>query len=136
VSNGLLIPGGFTSTNDTSDPIISKFISQMKAENSGANVDELSLTTWAAYQLFAELAKRLHTYQPADILAAMKNLKDPLTALGDITAPYKVVGSTPPVSQYPQLFNPTVAFNAVVDGKITTSKPGVNPWRVLSAAKG
>lgn len=133
-ANGLYLASGLTPVDDTSNPTISKFISQMNAVNPKADKDEVALTTWTAVYLFADVAKTLSTITAQTVLNAFDHLSEPV-GLGD-TSPYSVAGKRSPVSAYPRIFNPTVDFNRVENGKLVTTRSNVDPWTILKQRAG
>jgi branched-chain amino acid transport system substrate-binding protein len=128
-ANGLYLASGLTPVDDTSNPTIAKFISEMNAVNPKADKDEVALTTWTAVYLFADVAKTLSSVTAKTVLNAFEHLSKPVD-LGD-TSPYSVVGKVSPISAYPRIFNPSVDFNRVVNGKLVTTVSNVDPWTEL-----
>jgi ABC-type branched-subunit amino acid transport system substrate-binding protein len=125
-ADGTYQVSNLVSVNDTSNPAVAEFNKELTKQDPSAEHDEVSLTTWTAYQLFAAVAKRLSSVTASSVLAAMKTLSDPVN-LGDVP-PYSTVGKKSPVPGYTQVFQTSVDFNEVVNGKFTQIQSFVNPF--------
>jgi branched-chain amino acid transport system substrate-binding protein len=121
----LLAVSQVAQTGDTANPEVAKFLAAMKAEDPSQPADEIALIGWTAVDLFAQVAGKLKSITAATVLDAFTHLSTPID-LGT-TQPYVVVGSKPPAS-YPRLFNPTVTFAKLENGKFVQLGGYENPF--------
>jgi branched-chain amino acid transport system substrate-binding protein len=88
--------------SDTSDPIVQKYLADMKAFQPSATIDELSAFGWSSAYLFEQVMKNATSFDAKSVLAAYGALSSPVQA--GVLGPF--VGSGPtPFSQFPRAFN-------------------------------
>ncbi|HEV7679865.1 MAG TPA: ABC transporter substrate-binding protein [Candidatus Dormibacteraeota bacterium] len=83
-------------------------------------VSDNTVNPWLAVHVFADLAKKLKTYDPA----SFKTLLDSTTSL-DTGLTQKIDLSSPPLPAFPRLFNVSVLPGAIKDGKLVQTS---NQW--------
>jgi branched-chain amino acid transport system substrate-binding protein len=133
--NGMLISSLGAFPTDTSNSGVQAFRADMMKYQPGAGIDDDSLRTWSAVMLFAKVAGAAHATTASAVLAAFNNLSTPVD-LGTY-APYKVVGSVPPLPAFPRMFNPTVTNGVFENGAVQPDGKGfVNPFTALTQHKG
>lgn len=124
--NGILLASQVLPSSDPSNPTITQYLKEIDAVDPNTNKDENSQLAWGGYVLFETVAKRLDEVNRETLADAMKNLSDPVDT--GITAPYSTTG-TQQLPDYPRLFNPTVYYTQISDGKVVQMSPTyVNPF--------
>jgi ABC-type branched-subunit amino acid transport system substrate-binding protein len=113
-AEGIYITSSFrplTSTN----PAVTQFKQDMAKYAKGQELSDLSMNSWAAMQLFALAAKRVHTVDAASILKVMPTLKN--VSLG-VVAPFSF-GNKGPIPTEPRIIN-FEGFNSQVKSDVIT----------------
>ncbi|GAA1022394.1 ABC transporter substrate-binding protein [Acrocarpospora pleiomorpha] len=110
-------------------PGIDQMLREMKAANITPDVDDTATNAWLAVHLFAQVAATLDEITPATVAAAMDRLTD-----GDLSAIAPPLNTTEPFAgtadTWPRLFNPTVWYGQIADGKIALLRDNaVNPFQ-------
>jgi ABC-type branched-subunit amino acid transport system substrate-binding protein len=135
-TNGILLDSQIAFTTSTANQGVKQFLSDMKKYAPGAAVDNTSLNAWSAVMLYAKVTSDAKALTRAQVLSAFSKLKNPVNIF--TVAPYKVVGTTPPLPPFPRIFNPTVVYGAVKNNQVVANNGAyVNPFTALqNAAKG
>ena len=105
-----------------------QFAAQMNQYAPGAVQDDLAKNAWLSVWLFANTAQHLTTITRASVLAAMSHVSNystgGLTPPLTFTKPYSGFGGT-----LPRMFNQTVVYTKVVNGKFIATGGGfANPF--------
>lgn len=134
-ANGILLTSQVVPVTQTDNEAIAAFIEDMNATAPDERKAERAIVSWAAVGLFAELVERMDgEITAATVLDAMSKVDDPIDV--GVVAPYRTTGE-PTVAEFPRIFNPTVVFTEIRDGKITQTSDGfVNPFQILAEAAG
>jgi branched-chain amino acid transport system substrate-binding protein len=134
--NGVLVSSQEDFPTDTTNPAIVKYRAAMAKYQPSAGVDDDSLRTWTAAQLFVKVAGAAKATTASAVLAAFNNLSKPVR-LGTI-APYAVKGRVSPIAAYSRLFNPTTDNGVFENGKVIPNGKGfIDPFKALEkVAKG
>jgi ABC-type branched-subunit amino acid transport system substrate-binding protein len=131
-ANGLLLTSQLAFVTDTSNPGIVAFLADMKKYQPSAPIDETTLFSWAATELFAKVMTGKTSFTGPAVQAAFASLSTPVDI--SVAAPYAVVGRTSPLSQYSRIFNPTVQDGTLTNGTVQPNGKGfVNPFTSLSS---
>jgi branched-chain amino acid transport system substrate-binding protein len=129
-ANGVLLTGQLAWTSDTQNPAVAAFLAAMKKYAPNDEVNETSEDTYAAFQLFAKVAASAAGTTSADILTAMQNISSPIDV--GLAGPYQVKGVTAYLSDFPNMYNPTVQNGIVRNGVLVADGKGfINPFTKL-----
>jgi ABC-type branched-subunit amino acid transport system substrate-binding protein len=104
----------FLPASDTSNPVVAKMVSEIKAVDPKLIIDSTVEDAWASTYLFAQVAKTLPAVTAPAVLAAMPSVTnfDPGIA--------KPVNFSKPITAIPGLhaYNPYVLFDRVSNGQL------------------
>ncbi|MFC9557501.1 ABC transporter substrate-binding protein [Rhodococcus sp. NPDC056960] len=134
VANGILLVSQFAATTDTENPGIAQFLEELKKYAPDAVVDESTLAGWAAGKLFAAVMKGKDDFSKESVLAAFKNLSDPVDI--SVIPPYSVVGKEPPLQDEPRMFNNMVMPMTIKDVSPQAVGGFIDPFESLAKASG
>jgi branched-chain amino acid transport system substrate-binding protein len=131
-ANGLLVSSQLALPTDTSNSAVQQFNADMKQYAPGVTVDETGESAWAAVMLFDAVAKNISGgVTSQSVMAAFNDLSTPINI--SIIGPYQVKGVTPPLKDYPNIYNPTITEGKVENGQVVPDgAPGfVNPFTAV-----
>jgi ABC-type branched-subunit amino acid transport system substrate-binding protein len=123
--NNVYLVGTVVNPSNTAIPAVEQFRADMDTQDPKALKDELSLSAWSGLRLFESLVKDMSTIDSKSVLQAISELSTPID-VGTV-APYSVKPNKAP-SGFPQMYNPTVSVNKVVDGIAVQQGGFVNPY--------
>ena len=117
-----------TVTTDADAPGVEMFRSDMESFDGGLALTDTALAAWAATWLFERVAMDLPEVTSAALLESMGNIKG--LDMGGITPPLDTTKefTTLPI---PRIFNPTVVYTQIKDGKLVMLNPAdpfTNPF--------
>jgi len=100
-------------SDDTSDPAVAKFLTEINAVNPKATKDDVAENAWAAVYLFAQIAKALPAVTAAAVQAGVTSVTDFDIGL------LPPIDFSKPLTAIPgiHLFNPDVFYTRVHNGK-------------------
>ncbi|MFF2028350.1 hypothetical protein ACFVW2_42105, partial [Streptomyces sp. NPDC058171] len=93
-----------------------------------------TLAGWAAGKLFAAVMKGKDDFSKESVLAAFKNLSDPVDI--SVIPPYSVVGKEPPLQDEPRMFNNMVMPMTIKDVSPQAVGGFIDPFESLAKASG
>jgi branched-chain amino acid transport system substrate-binding protein len=131
-ADGILLAGQLAFPSDTSNPAVTKFLADMSKYEPKATIDETTLFSWGAVQLFQKVAGPAKAYDGPAVLAAFVALKTPVDI--GITAPYSTT-ATPEIPAAPRLLNFTVTYGSISGGDVKSDGTGFHdPYKELLSA--
>ncbi len=120
-AEGILAVGlGQPATADV--PGIKHFNADMDQYGGDAPRTDFAINAWASTWLLERVAQKLEKVDAASVLAAMGKLQDE-----DMGGIYPPITTTKPFKGFPGMscvYNPTVVYQTVKDGKLTAIEPG------------
>ena len=120
-AEGLLLVGATTPFTNTKVPGVKMFRKDMKAYDSSLALNDTAIVSWASMWVLERVAETLDTIDAASVLTAMGQVAD--LDMGGITPPLTTTApSTVPLLE--RMYNPTVVFSSVKNGKIKQLEPG------------
>jgi branched-chain amino acid transport system substrate-binding protein len=120
-AEGLLLAGLYTPYTNTKAPGIKQFRKEMKAYDPDLDMNDAALNAWMGMYVFEKVAETLPTIDRASLSAAM-NAVEGLDTEG-ISPPFQTtVQSNVPLLA--RMFNPTVTFSSIKNGKVKALEPG------------
>lgn len=134
-ANGMLLTSQTVPVTQEDNPAIAEFIKDMDALDPAEKKSERAQISWGAVALFAGVVERMDGEVTASsVRAAMDDLSEPVDV--GLVAPYRTDGEAPS-PELPRLFNPTIIFTEVRDGRLVQVSDGfVNPFELLTEAAG
>jgi branched-chain amino acid transport system substrate-binding protein len=131
-ADGILLAGQLAFPTDTSNPAIAQFLADMSKYEPKATIDETTLFSWGAVQLFEKVAGPAKAYDGPAVLAAFVAQKSPVDI--GITAPYSTT-ATPEIPAAPRLLNFTVTYGSITGGDVKGDGTGFHdPYKELLSA--
>jgi ABC-type branched-subunit amino acid transport system substrate-binding protein len=131
-ADGILLAGQLAFPTDTSNPAVTKFLADMTKYEPKATIDETTLFSWGAVQLFAKVVGPAKAADGPAVLAAFKALSAPVDI--GITAPYSAT-ATPEIPASPRLLNFTVTYGSITGGDVKGDGTGFHdPYKELLTA--
>lgn len=119
-ANGLLLVGATTPFTNTKVPGVKMFRKDMKAYDSSLPLNDSAMVSWASMWVLERIAADLPTIDAASVLDAMGKVSD--LDMGGITPPLTTTKGTG-IALLERMYNPTVVFSSVKNGKIKQLKP-------------
>jgi branched-chain amino acid transport system substrate-binding protein len=118
-AEGLLLVGATTPFTNTKVPGVKMFRKDMKAYDSSLPLNDTAIVSWASMWVLERVAEKLATIDAASVLDAMGKVND--LDMGGITPP---LSTTEPsgIPLLERMYNPTVVFSSVKNGKIKQLK--------------
>jgi branched-chain amino acid transport system substrate-binding protein len=131
-ANNLYLTSQIQLQTATTNPGVKAFLAGMKKYQPKAAVDEISMTSWTAVQLFADVAKTIKgDITSQSVMAGMNDISSPIN-LGT-AGPYMVKGVLSPIKGFPRIFNQTVVIGVVKNGVLEPFASGfVDPFTSLN----
>jgi branched-chain amino acid transport system substrate-binding protein len=102
--------------NDTSNPKIQQFVTDMDQYEKDASKSEFSLNSWLSVQLLADVLGEVKTIDAPSIYAALKNRKVDL----GVSLPF-TLGVKNTYLPLPQIATMSAQFQDVKDGKVEST---------------
>lgn len=128
-ADGIFLVSQTAFASDPTNPAVAQFISDMKTYQPNGTINQNSLSSYAALQLFARIAKDIPgpTVDAASFKAAVENVSTPIDT--GLVGEWAIKGRKPIVPTAPRILNPSMAFGVVKNGKIVSAVDGfVNPF--------
>jgi hypothetical protein len=119
-ANGLLVIGSFTPV-DSKAKGARMFRRDMHAYDGRLALTDLSLNSWAATWTFERVARSLETVDAPSVFQAMSTLRD--FDMGGISPPLTTTQEST-VELMPRMFNRTVTYNVVRNGRVVALEKG------------
>lgn len=127
--DGTLVVGTMRPVSNTS-PGVQMFLKDMAAYDASLPTTDGAENNWAATWVFQRVAQSLSAITARTVLQAMSKLHN--LDMGGITPPLTTTHAFTGVPGITRLFNPTVTFQKVANGKLVgigaSSDPFVNPF--------
>jgi branched-chain amino acid transport system substrate-binding protein len=117
-AEGVLSVEGFAPPS-SSTPGAEQFAQDLAAYDSSLAVSPTGLHEWLAMWTFARVVAPLGDVTPQTVSGAMDQVRN--LDMGGLTPPYSTATTN---TQYPRMFNQTVVFQTVTDGRIVLQTPG------------
>lgn len=120
-AEGLLLVGATTPFTNTKAPGVKMFRKDMKAYDASLPLNDSAMVSWASMWVLERVAATLDTIDAASVLDAMGKVSD--LDMGGITPPLTTTQGSG-IQLLDRMYNPTVVFSSVKDGKIKQLKAG------------
>ncbi|MGW9111729.1 ABC transporter substrate-binding protein [Microbacterium sp. NPDC055683] len=108
-------------------PGTAQYLDELNAYDASLPASTTGLHEWLAMSTFAQVAADLDTIDPAGVIAAMEAAED--LDMGGIVPPYTTESTS---ERYPRMFNPTIVYQEVVDGRIVLQDEDGDPFVLIA----
>jgi ABC-type branched-subunit amino acid transport system substrate-binding protein len=126
-AEGIVVAGRLVPVTSTDIPEVKAFVDAMQQHASDASLDDLSMNTWTAFQLFAKVLEGKEVDGPRDVIAALDAVsKGKPIELGTAVA-YRGIQANPEMPDFPRVATFATVFSEIKDGKIVKISDFENP---------
>lgn len=130
-ADGIRAPGLGRPISQTGDPTVTAFLATMKKYQSKAQLTEIAQLGYSGALTFATVMKSATSFAGSDVIAALNQIKTPITA-GPF-GPFVGAG-TSPLPAYPRLLNYSFIAATVKDGKtVASSEAFTDAFKVIGS---
>ncbi|WP_433359803.1 ABC transporter substrate-binding protein [Streptosporangium sp. CA-115845] len=131
-AEGLLAVSTVSLPTSTDISGVADFVTRMRALQADVRIDEIGAHTWNGFDLFRAVVARMEgDFSSKGLLDTLNGIADPIEL--PMAGGYRTVGVTPPIPDYPRVFNLTAVSGRVTEGKLVATSVVGDP---LSRLKG
>ena len=128
LAEGVRIAYRLTPVANLGNAAVARYTKAMIAEDRGVVLDELGFNAYVGLEVLAAVAKGVPDFNAKSFVAALNNIKTPISTDGAV-APYQTVGASPPNPDYPRVANFATVIAQVRDGRIRQETEFFDPLK-------